>query len=121
MPKQRFEKGAHNGGYAGGEKGQDGTSGSLGGGQVSNTSYDYSGWGTVASNGSNITYSGGGAGWYGGDFGQYGNAGAGGSSYVKNSPTFTFNGVKYKTINEANNHEGHGRTHIKFIVPCTVA
>ncbi len=121
MPKQRFEKGAHNGGYAGGEKGQDGTSGSLGGGQVSNTSYDYSGWGTIASTGSNVTYSGGGAGWYGGDFGQYGNAGAGGSSYVKNSPTFTFNGVKYKTVNEANNHEGHGRTHIKFIVPCTVA
>ena len=119
-PKQRFEKGAHNGGYAGGEKGQDGTSGSAGGGQVSANSMDYSGWGTITCSSSNMTYSGGGAGWYGGDYGQYGNAGAGGSSYVKNSPTFTFNGVKYKTVNEANNHEGHGHTHLKFMVPCTV-
>ncbi len=118
--KQRFEKGAHTGGYAGGERGQDGTSGSSGGGQVSATSADYSGWGTITCSMSNMTYSGGGAGWYGGDYGQYGNAGAGGSSYVKNSPTFTFNGVKYKTVNESNNHEGHGHTHLKFIVPCTV-
>ena len=118
--KQRFEKGAHTGGYAGGERGQDGTSGSSGGGQVSANSADYSGWGTITCSMSNMTYSGGGAGWYGGDYGQYGNAGAGGSSYVKNSPTFTFNGVKYKTVNESNNHEGHGHTHLKFIVPCTV-
>ena len=83
--------------------------------------YDYDGWGCKTTPNGNTTYSGGGSGWFGGDYGQYGNSGAGGSSYVGNSPTFTFNGVKYKTVNEANNHEGHGHTHIKFVVPCTVA
>lgn len=120
QPKQRYTKGAHPGGYAGGERGQDGSSGSAGGGQVTNGYYDYTGWGQIQSSGTNVTYSGGGSGWYGGDFGQYGNSGAGGSSYVGNSPTFTYNGVKYKTINRSNNNEGHGRTHIKYMGPCVV-
>ncbi len=119
--KNRFVKGPHNGGYAGGQNGQDGSSGSYGGGQTSNSYYEYEGWGTKNTpSGTSMTYSGGGSGWFGGDYGQNGNSGAGGSSYVGNSPTFTYNGVKYKTVNEANNHEGHGHTHIKFIVPCTV-
>ena len=120
QPKQRYTKGAHPGGYAGGERGQDGSSGSAGGGQVTNGYYDYTGWGQIQSSGSNTTYSGGGSGWYGGDFGVYGNSGAGGSSYVGNSPTFTYNGVKYKTVNQANNHEGHGKTHIRYMGPCVV-
>ncbi len=118
--KNRFVKGPHDGGYAGGQNGQDGSSGSYGGGQTSNSYYEYDGWGCKTSTSGNSTYSGGGSGWFGGDYGMNGNSGAGGSSYVGNSPTFTFNGVKYKTVNEANNHEGHGRTHIKFMVPCTM-
>ena len=120
-PKNNYEKGPHNGGYAGGEKGEDGSSGSKGGHQTSEQYYEYTGWGYITSPSSTSqTYSGGGAGWFAGDYGINGNSGAGGSSYVGNNPTFTYNGVRYKTINEANKNEGHGKAHIRFVLPCIV-
>lgn len=120
-PKNNYEKGPHDGGYAGGEKGADGSSGSKGGHQTSEQYYEYTGWGYITSPSSTSqTYSGGGAGWFAGDYGTNGNSGAGGSSYVGNNPTFTYNGVRYKTVNEANKNEGHGKAHIRFVLPCIV-
>lgn len=120
-PKYNYEKGAHPGGYAGGEKGEDGSSGSKGGHQTSEQYYEYTGWGYIASPSSTSqTYSGGGSGWFAGDYGLNGNSGAGGSSFVGNNPTFTYNGVRYKTVNEANKNEGHGKVHIRLVLPCEV-
>ena len=51
---------------------------------------------------------------------MYGNSGAGGSSYVGNMPTFTHNGKKYKTLNEANKNDGAGYTYIRYVEPCAV-
>lgn len=120
-PKNNYEKGPHNGGYAGGEKGEDGSSGSRGGHQTSESYYEYTGWGYIASpTSTSQTYSGGGSGWFAGDYGLNGNSGAGGSSYVGNNPTFTYNGVRYKTVNESNKNEGHGKAHIRFVLPCVV-
>ena len=112
-------EGIHEGGYAGGEKGQNGSGTARGGQQVSVTNNDSDNFGgQYYSTSGSYTYSGGGCGWFGGEYGTNGQSGAGGSSYVRNSATFTFRGVRYKTVNTANVNEGNGRTHIKFILPC---
>lgn len=113
--------GVHDGGYAGGEKGQNGSGGALGGAQITNGNNEYDGFGGVYVNtSSSYTYSGGGAGWFGGQTAQNGASGAGGSSYVRNSATFTFRGVRYKTVNQADNNDGNGHVHMKFMLPCFV-
>ena len=110
--------GIHEGGYAGGEKGQNGSGGALAGEQASHAYNEYDGFGGYYFNSSSYTYSGGGGGWFGGYYGQNGHSGAGGSSYVKNSATFTFRGVRYRTVNTENVNDGDGRVHLKFILPC---
>lgn len=112
-------EGIHPGGYAGGEKGQNGSGGALAGEQASHAYYEYDGFGGYYGN-SSYGMSGGGCGWFGGYYGTYGQSGAGGSSYVMNSATFTFRGVKYKTANQSNNNEGHGHIHLRFVLPCKV-
>lgn len=119
-PTQSYVKGAHDGGDAGGLKGQNGSSGVAGGQQISGSSSAYYNWGYCSSPSGSSTYSGGGAGWFAGQYGTNGNSGAGGSSYVGNNPTFTYNGVRYKTVNEGGVHEGHGRTHLRYVMPCKV-
>ncbi len=114
-------EGIHEGGYAGGEKGQNGSGGALAGEQTAHSYNEYDGFGGIYTYTSgNYAFSGGGCGWFGGSPGQDGQSGAGGSSYVMNSPTFTFRGVRYKTANQANKNEGHGHIHVKFMVPCAV-
>ena len=117
-----YTAGAHDGGYGGGERGQDGSMGNLGGRQTSVGTSDYTNFGGANSPGSNpsYSYSGGGGGWFGGNYGMYGNSGAGGSSYVGNMPTFTHNGTRYKTLNEANINDGNGYTYIRYVEPCLV-
>ena len=109
------------GGYAGGEKGQNGSAGALGGQQKSQGYYEYDGFGGyyLSTSGSS-TYSGGGCGWFAGQSGSGGKSGAGGSSYVMNSPTFTFRGVRYRAVNTADNNDGDGRIHMRFVLPCKV-
>lgn len=114
-------KGAHPGGYAGGERGEDGSQGNLGGRQTAVGQTDYYNFGGAPNfSGSNQTYSGGGAGWFAGMYGQYGNSGAGGSSYVGNMPTFTHNGTRYKTINEKDVNPGAGYAYVRYMEPCKV-
>ena len=116
-----FHKGTHEGGYGGGERGADGSAGVLGGRQIAVGTTDYEGFGAAKqTSGSNMTYSGGGAGWFSGASGSYGNSAAGGSSYVGNMPTFTYNGKKYKTLNEGNKNDGEGHAFIRFMEPCVV-
>ena len=113
----------NNGGYGGGERGQDGSGGNLGGRQTAVGIYDYTNFGGAnypSGSSPSYTISGGGGGWFGGNYGVYGNSGAGGSSYVGNMPTFTHNGTKYRTLNEANVNEGAGYTYIRYIEPCLV-
>lgn len=112
----------NNGGYGGGERGQDGSGGNLGGRQTSVGTSDYTNFGgaNYPGNSTSYTYSGGGGGWFGGNYGVYGNSGAGGSSYVGNMPTFTHNGTKYRTLNEANVNEGSGYAYIRYVEPCLV-
>ncbi len=113
--------GIHPGGYAGGEKGQNGSGGALGGAQVTNGTSEYEGFGGVYTGSSSyVAYSGGGCGWFGGQYGQDGKSGAGGSSYTRNSATFTFRGVRYKTVNTSNVNEGDGHVHMRFVLPCKV-
>lgn len=119
-PTSSYVKGAHDGGDAGGLKGENGSSGVLGGQQISSTASPTYNFGFCLSTSGNITYSGGGAGWYAGNYGSYGNSGAGGSSYVGNNPTFTYKGERYKTVNEGGVNEGHGKTHMRFVMPCKV-
>lgn len=119
-PTNSYYKGGHNGGDAGGLKGGNGSSGLLGGAQISNSASETYNWGYCTSPSGNSTYSGGGSGWYAGAYGQNGNSGAGGSSYVGNNPTFTYNGERYKTVNEGGVHEGHGKTYMRFVLPCVV-
>ena len=113
---------ANNGGYGGGERGQDGSGGNLGGRQTAVGTNDYVNFGGASypGNNSGYTYSGGGGGWFGGNYGVYGNSGAGGSSYVNNMATFTHNGKKYRTLNEADVNEGAGYTYIRYVEPCLV-
>ena len=113
--------GAHPGGDAGGERGQDGSGDSLGGRQVAVGTTDYVNFGycpTPSSSG--MTFSGGGSGWFAGEYGCYGNSGAGGSSYIGNMPTFIENGVKYKALNEGGVNEGHGYGYIRYVCPCKI-
>ena len=113
-------EGIHKGGYAGGEKGENGSGGALAGEQATHNYSEYDGFGGYYYNSSNYCYSGGGCGWFGGYYGTNGQSGAGGSSYVKNSATFTFRGVRYKTVNTADVNEGDGRIHMRFVLPCGV-
>lgn len=118
-------KGGHAGGYAGGERGQDGSGGVLGGRQTAVGTTDYQGFGAATpyytgSSSVSYTYSGGGAGWFSGTSASYGASAAGGSSYVGNMPTFTHNGVKYKTLNESDINEGNGYAYVRFVMPCKV-
>lgn len=110
------------GGYAGGERGQDGSGGNLGGRQTAMGTTDYQNFGGAATWSSSPSYSlsGGGAGWFAGNAGYYGNSGAGGSSYVGNMPTFTHNGKKYRSLNEADKNSGDGYTYIRYVEPCKV-
>lgn len=111
------------GGSGGGERGQDGSGGNLGGRQTAVGTSDYTNFGASfgpSSSNTSYTYSPGGAGWFAGNYGVYGNSGAGGSSYVGNMPTFTHNGKKYKTLNEANKNDGAGYTYIRYVEPCAV-
>lgn len=122
---QNVLKGGHDGGYAGGERGENGSGGAYGGRQTAVGTTDYQGFGgaTPAYTGSSspsYSYSGGGAGWFSGGAGTYGNSGAGGSSYVGNMPTFTYNGVKYKTLNEQDVNDGYGYAYVRYVVPCKV-
>ena len=113
--------GIHAGGYAGGEKGQNGSNGALGGAQKSQSYNEYDGFGGYyLSTSGNSTYSGGGCGWFAGQYGTSGKSGAGGSSYIMNSPTFTFRGVRYKAVNTADNNDGDGHIHMRFVLPCKV-
>ncbi len=121
IENNNFHKGTHEGGYAGGERGADGSAGALGGRQVAVGTNDYEGFGAAKPySGSNTSYSGGGAGWFSGGYGIYGNSAAGGSSYVGNMPTFTYNSKKYKTLNEKNINDGEGYAFIRFCEPCVV-
>lgn len=113
---------ANVGGYGGGERGEDGSGGNLGGRQTAVGAYDYTNFGgaNYPGNSTSYTYSGGGGGWFGGNYGVYGNSGAGGSSYVGNMPTFTHNGKRYKTLNEPNVNDGNGYAYIRYMEPCKV-
>ena len=112
---------ANDGGYAGGERGQNGSGGNPGGRQTSIGNTEYYNF-AIAPNlsTSSYAYSGGGAGWFAGETGLYGNSGAGGSSYVGNMPTFAHKGKKYKSLNEANVNEGNGYSYIRYMEPCIV-
>ncbi len=120
---QGVAKGAHNGGYAGGEKGEDGSGTALGGRQTAVGTTESQGFGAAipsynSSGTPTYSYAGGGAGWFSGQSAQYGNSAAGGSSYVGNMPTFTYNGTKYKTLNEKDANDGHGYAYIRYVEPC---
>lgn len=115
-PTQNYTIGAHDGGDGGGDRGGDGSSGVLGGRQVSTGSSEDTNFGKSASYSSNYsTYSGGGGGWFGGNYGLDGNSGAGGSGYVGGMPSFTLDKVYYRAVSEAGKNEGNGYSYIRYI------
>ena len=105
------------GGDGGGERGGDGSSGALGGRQISTGNYEYSNFGYAASysGSSSTTYSGGGGGYFGGNSGSKGESGAGGSGYVGGVAAFTYNKKFYGTVNEAGVNEGNGYAYIRYV------
>lgn len=115
-PTQNYTLGAHEGGDGGGDRGGDGSSGVLGGRQVSTGSSENTNFGQGAGNsGTSTTYSGGGGGWFGGNYGTNGSSGAGGSGYVGGMPPFTLDKVYYGTVNEAGKNEGNGYSYIRYV------
>lgn len=110
----------NDGGAGGGDRGGDGSGGSLGGRQVSTGSYEYSGFGYAISfsGSSSTTYAGGGGGYFGGNCGSNGESGAGGSGYVGGMPPFTHNKKYYGTLNEAGVNEGDGYSYIRYMEVC---
>lgn len=109
----------HEGGDGGGDRGGDGSSGAIGGRQISTGATEYSnfGYGTGSSS-SNTTVSAGGGGYFGGGAGTYGDSGAGGSGYVGGTPPFTHNKKYYGTLNEAGVNEGDGYSYIRYVEVC---
>lgn len=103
------------GGDGGGERGGDGSSGALGGRQISTGSYEDDNFGCAPSYSGSVTYSGGGGGWFGGNYGMNGNSGAGGSGYVGGVAAFTHNKKYYPTTNEAGVNEGNGYSFIRYV------
>lgn len=107
---------ANKGGDGGGERGGDGSSGVLGGRQISTGNTPYTNFGCAPSSaGSNTTYSGGGGGYFGGSYGYKGESGSGGSGYVGGVAAFTFNKKFYGTVNEAGVNEGNGYAYIRYV------
>lgn len=104
------------GGDGGGERGEDGSAGDLGGRQISTGSYEYTDFGYAETySNSSSTYSGGGGGYFGGQCGNAGQSGAGGSGYVGGVAAFTHNKKYYGTVNEAGVNDGDGYAYIRYV------
>lgn len=104
------------GGDGGGERGEDGSAGDLGGRQISTGSYEYTDFGYAETySNSSSTYSGGGGGYFGGQCGDAGQSGAGGSGYVGGVAAFTHNKKYYGTVNEAGVNDGDGYAYIRYV------
>ena len=104
------------GGDGGGERGEDGSSGNLGGRQISTGNTDYYNFGSAPTfSGSSTTYSGGGGGFFGGEYGTSGHSGAGGSGYVGGVPGFVHNKKFYGNLNEVGVNEGNGYSFIRYV------
>lgn len=104
------------GGDGGGERGEDGSAGDLGGRQISTGSYEYTNFGYAETySNSSSTYSGGGGGYFGGQCGDAGQSGAGGSGYVGGVAAFTHNKKYYGTVNEVGVNDGDGYAYIRYV------
>lgn len=104
------------GGDGGGERGEDGSGGNLGGRQISTGANDYTNFGVAPNySGNGTTYSGGGGGYFGGLYGLNGHSGAGGSGYVGGVPGFVYNKKFYGNLNEVGVNKGNGYSYIRYV------
>ena len=105
----------YRGGDGGGEKGEDGSGGAMGGRQISMSSDPTGGFGYQSKSPTAGAYSGGGGGWFSGQHGLDGQSGAGGSGYIDGVAPFTHNGKYYPAETEAGVNKGNGRAYIRYI------
>lgn len=106
----------HEGGAGGGDRGEDGSGGALGGRQVSTGTSESSGFGAITlSYSSSYCYAGGGAGWFAGAYARDAQSAAGGSGYVGGVADFTYKKKYYSAINEVGINEGNGKSFIRYV------